>query len=702
MNNNIVLTGIKKTIKVKVNRNDNKNSSSNTKIYKDMKKTIKKNSDNKDKNDEEKKPKSQKGITTKKIIENFRKQGSTVFDNLTEKRLQKLLKDARLSYYNDEPLITDNEYDIVKEYMEKKYPTNEETNIIGANVKSDKVKLPYFMGSMDKIKPDTNAIERWKLKYKGPYVISAKLDGVSGLYSTENGDIKLYTRGNGKIGQDISKFIPYMNLPVIKNDNNENIDIVVRGEFIMKRSNFENNYLDKFSNSRNLISGIINSKNIDLNKTKYMDFVVYEVIKPELKPSEQMKFLKENGFKYVRNEIAIDVNNKYLSDILVLWRNEYEYEIDGIICMDDNIYPRIDGNPDYAFAFKMILGEQIAEAKVLMVHWSPSKDGILKPRIEIEPIVLNGVNIKYATAFNAAFVLKNKLGFGAKIKILRSGDVIPYILDVIEPAQEAMMPNDEYEWYGDTNIDIILKNKDNNSDVLSKNILFFFRGLNVDGIGPGNVDKIIAAGYNSIPKIVSMSKNDLMKVEGFKDKMINKIYDNIRKVLNESKLIDIMAASNIFGHGMGKKKMELIMEEYDDILISDETNNTKIDKIIKVKGMAKKSAELFVKHIDDFKQFIEEIGQKDKLYKKVSGPIIDKENPLYKKSIILTGFRDEKLSKYLKDVLGVKITSAVSKGTFIVIVKDDNEKTGKIDNAIKIGIPIINVEKFKSTYNIPI
>ena len=702
MNNNIVLTGIKKTIKVKVNRNDNKNSSSNTKIYKDMKKTIKKNSDNKDKNDKEKKPKSQKGITTKKIIENFRKQGSTVFDNLTEKRLQKLLKDARLSYYNDEPLITDNEYDIVKEYMEKKYPTNEETNIIGANVKSDKVKLPYFMGSMDKIKPDTNAIERWKLKYKGPYVISAKLDGVSGLYSTENGDIKLYTRGNGKIGQDISKFIPYMNLPVIKNDNNENIDIVVRGEFIMKRSNFENNYLDKFSNSRNLISGIINSKNIDLNKTKYMDFVVYEVIKPELKPSEQMKFLKENGFKYVRNEIAIDVNNKYLSDILVLWRNEYEYEIDGIICMDDNIYPRIDGNPDYAFAFKMILGEQIAEAKVLMVHWSPSKDGILKPRIEIEPIVLNGVNIKYATAFNAAFVLKNKLGFGAKIKILRSGDVIPYILDVIEPAQEAMMPNDEYEWYGDTNIDIILKNKDNNSDVLSKNILFFFRGLNVDGIGPGNVDKIIAAGYNSIPKIVSMSKNDLMKVEGFKDKMINKIYDNIRKVLNESKLIDIMAASNIFGHGMGKKKMELIMEEYDDILISDETNNTKIDKIIKVKGMAKKSAELFVKHIDDFKQFIEEIGQKDKLYKKVSGPIIDKENPLYKKSIILTGFRDEKLSKYLKDVLGVKITSAVSKGTFIVIVKDDNEKTGKIDNAIKIGIPIINVEKFKSTYNIPI
>ena len=74
---------------------------------------------------------------------------------------------------------------------------------MSASVEKNKVKLPYFRGSMDKIKPDTDALEKWKKKYKGKYVISGKLDGVSALYTTENGTRKLYTRGNGKECQDV-------------------------------------------------------------------------------------------------------------------------------------------------------------------------------------------------------------------------------------------------------------------------------------------------------------------------------------------------------------------------------------------------------------------------------------------------------------------------------------------------------------------
>ena len=74
-----------------------------------------------------------------------------------------------------------------------------------------KVKLPYEMWSMDKIKPSTDAVEKWKKKYTGPYVVSAKLDGISALYVSEDGKApKLYTRGNGKEGQDISQMIPYL------------------------------------------------------------------------------------------------------------------------------------------------------------------------------------------------------------------------------------------------------------------------------------------------------------------------------------------------------------------------------------------------------------------------------------------------------------------------------------------------------------
>ena len=133
----------------------------------------------------------------------------------------------------------------------------------------------------------------------------------------------------------------------------------------------------------------------------------------------------------VKNDSIKSLSNEYLSEILIKWRDEYEYEIDGIIVIDDKLYNRITGNPLHAFAFKMIISEQIAEAKVVNVLWTPSKDGYLKPRVQIEPITLGGVKIEYATGFNAKFIVDNNIGLGSLITIIRSGDVIPHILSVV-------------------------------------------------------------------------------------------------------------------------------------------------------------------------------------------------------------------------------------------------------------------------------
>ena len=157
--------------------------------------------------------KKEKRETPRSIIKRFQKQGIDVLEILPEDILSEVLLTANKYYYNNKPLITDNEYDIIKEFIEKKFPENKVIKEIGAPIKRNKVTLPYFMGSMDKIKPDTNVLESWREKYTGPYVLSAKLDGVSGLYSTEGDEPKLYTRGNGTIGQDISHLIPYLKLP---------------------------------------------------------------------------------------------------------------------------------------------------------------------------------------------------------------------------------------------------------------------------------------------------------------------------------------------------------------------------------------------------------------------------------------------------------------------------------------------------------
>ena len=630
-------------------------------------------------------------------IAEFKKNGIDALILFNEKQIATILDEAQKAYYNDSNnvLMTDNQFDIIKEYMEIKYPKNTVLQQIGAPIQDkNKVRLPYNMPSMDKIKPDTNALPKWKVKYSGPYVLSAKLDGISAMYSTENGEKKLYTRGNGSVGQDISHLIPYLRLPTTPN-------ITIRGELIMKKSTFVTKYKNEFSNSRNLVSGIVNQKKIEPAKFKDVDFVAYEVIVPSLKPSEQMNLLENASVDTVINEVRDDIDNNLLSQILVDWRENYQYTIDGVIVSDDKIYSRTDKNPEHGFAFKMVLSDQIAEAKVLNVLWSPSKDGYLKPRIQIEPVVLGGAKIEYATAFNAAFVEEHKLGIGALVKLVRSGDVIPHIMDVIEPAATAKMPDVAYRW-NDTHIDIIMEDADQDETVIEKNITGFFKGLEVDGLGAGNVKKIISTGYNTVPQIIAMSEADFLKVDGFKQKMAEKVYNSIHNNIRKASLPTLMAVTNIFGRGFGERRIEPILAMYPDILTSALPEQEKMALVKSIRGVEQKTAERFVNGIPKFMEFIKLAKLEYKLSDAVTqqeGEPKDVSNPLYDKSIIITGFRNKGLSDELK-AIGAKETSAVSKNTFAVVVKNKDDTTGKLDAARQKNIPIYTVEEFKDKFQL--
>ena len=623
------------------------------------------------------------------IIEDFKRNGILVLDNLNETQLTDIVRIASKKYYNDNaPIMTDNQYDIVKEYIEQKYPNNVAITEIGAEVERNKVKLPYEMASMDKIKPDTNALANWMSKFRGPYVLSCKLDGVSGLYTTKGTTPKLYTRGNGKVGQDISHLIPFLRLPKTKN-------VVIRGEFIIPKSVFDQKYKTTFANPRNMVAGIVNHKHISDNIVD-LHFVAYEVIIPELTPSAQMEYLATINVERVLFQLADTLSNELLSNVLVEWRKTYMYEIDGIIVTDDKIYPRKTGNPEHAFAFKMVLSDQIAEAKVVDVLWTPSKDGYLKPRVQIEPINLGGVTIEFATGFNAAFIKDNNIGIGTTIELIRSGDVIPYIKSVTVPAEEPKMPSVPYKW-NDTHIDIMLENASEDPTVKEKNITGFFRGIGVEGLSSGNITRLIKAGFSTVPEIIQMSEADFLTVEGFKGKMANKIYTGIHSKLEEASIITLMAASNIFGRGFSEKKMELVLNELPDILVSDNSEYEKIQAVTSVKGMATKTAEAFVNKIDDFKEFLTKCGLEDKLYENPVEKMVDQTHPLFGKTVVLTGTRDKNIIEFLKNV-GSNQGSSVSKSTFLVVAKNKDEDTGKAEEARKLNIPLMSVEEFIQTY----
>jgi len=667
-----------------------------------------------------------------KVILSFKQIGIIVLEQLTEKQLSDIIKYTNNLYYNHEKefikndnveskfILTDNEYDIIKEFMKDKFPNNQILQETGASIEKNKVILPYEMPSMEKIKPDSGALESWKKKYNGPYQISCKLDGVSGLFvlDLENGISKLFTRGDGKNGQDISHFIPYLNIlnnanininNIKKMNNNLNKELVIRGEFIISKSDFDTHLKSKYSNPRNLVAGIINQKKIDEN-IKYVKFIAYELIKPELKPSEQFLFLQNLNMQFnlevVLNKCIdnLELTNDFLSKELLEYRSSYKYEIDGIIVTDNKIYIRESGNPSYSFAFKMVLSDQIAEAKVLDVLWSPSKDGYLKPRVRIETVKLGGVNIEYITGNNASFIESNKIGIGALVKIIRSGDVIPKIISVTIPADIVKMPNIPYKW-NNSHVDILLEGEDINSDftVKEKNITGFFKSINVDGLSSGNIIRIMNSGYDTVAKIVNMSKEDYLKIDGFKDKLTDKIYLGIKDRLEKSSLKDLIVGSNIFGRGFSEKKITIILNEIPDILISNLTKEEKVLKVVKIKGMALKSAESFVKKIDDFKLFLEEIGLQEKLEIKTEliNPLIqlDKNNPLFGKKIVLTGSRDQSIIEFLKS-FGCELVSSVNKNTFLVIAKTVDEDTLKANDARKLNIPIYTINEFQNKYMI--
>jgi NAD-dependent DNA ligase len=160
--------------------------------------------------------------------------------------LEELIQYSADKYYNSaKSVISDSIYDVLIDFLKIKNPKSKVLKLVGAKVKSKKVKLDYWLGSMDKIKPNTNQLNIWTKKYKSYYNLSDKLDGISALlvYTVDN-KIKLFTRGDGIEGQDISNLVKYLELPnwddinkyvksrKIKSDYPNNI-IAFRGELII-------------------------------------------------------------------------------------------------------------------------------------------------------------------------------------------------------------------------------------------------------------------------------------------------------------------------------------------------------------------------------------------------------------------------------------------------------------------------------------
>jgi DNA ligase (NAD+) len=622
------------------------------------------------------------------------------------------------AFFNGEggnTFVKDDIYDIIKDYVKSKYPKDKYFKRIGADVKN-KVVLPYYMGSLNKIKDSDDEIAKYRAKYPGPFTISDKLDGVSCMIIYTSGKIKMYTRGNGTEGQDISHLLGYVReiVPTIYDKDIEvqglnNAEIAIRGELIISKKNWDllGDIGKQGANPRNTVSGAINSDILNKDILSKIDFVAYSLIHPKVR--DGLNILGEMGFKVVHNiqESYIDLDN--LSKILERRRTESEYVIDGIVIEDNSKYYKIEKgkNPEHAFAFKSIHTLEQVEVIVRKVEWNVSKDMYMKPIVMFNEIDLDGVKIKQATGFNGQYIMKNIVGPGSRIIIIRSGNVIPHIHSVLSPSANGYpsMPGVEgvdYKW-NDTHVDIIMLNKegDKNRDYDIKNLIYFMKTANIENMGPGNISKIYDAGFDDIKKIINVTKDDLLKVDGFKEKTAT----NIIKALTEIKNIDclvLMDASNIMGRGFSYKKIKLITDSYPSILLHDKKNRKltaelTVSNLLGIDGIAETSAKLFLMNLPKFYDFYDNLGIKCKAADAANAadaaeaaakpPIIQNTNILGK-SFVFTGFRDKDLEAYITGMGGF-IKTAVSKNTDYLVVADLNDNSGKVEKARSLGVHII-------------
>ena len=609
--------------------------------------------------------------------------------------LKRVIQHCDDAYYNsDKPLMSDEQYDNLREYLINIDPDFEKTGSL-PNGNKKKVLLPVWMGSMDKKKSNINE--------KGELVISDKLDGVSCLFTFINGEYKMFSRGNGEYGTDITSLIPFVNIPKIKYSN----DFMIRGELIMKKKIFAKLQTDNaksLSNARNTVSGIVNSKTPDKMFANLVDCVFYEVIQPNnMKPSKQLKFMRDelniDNAMIVEHYMKEGTSDSVLRESLVNRKKLSPYEIDGLIVANNVNYKQpSSGNPKHAFAFKELSNNmQSKETEVVKVDWKASKDLFLKPTVHFKEVVIDNIKIKQATGFNAKYICDNKIGKGALIEIVRSGDVIPYI-NKINKGTIADMPDVKYAWT-DTKVDIYIDGDDKSEIYNEKQFIHTTTTLKIDNLGPSNIKKLFDNDITTIKQLFGLSVEKLVESKIFQKKTAENIVAGIRKKKKSLTCLELMAVSNVFGRGLGLKTLETIINEYPINLNNTNDELPSVAKIATVNGVGSKTAEQYLSRLPAFKTFVisnslswcEENSKMKKTNIENNSKPNMRSHILEGQKVLFTGFRSPELQQLVIEHGGV-IYDSLKKDTTLLVYKSRNKK---VEQAESTGITIEEYEHFK-------
>ena len=647
------------------------------------------------------------------------------------KYLTDVLNQANVEYYiNDNPTLTDNEFDSLLDELiklEEKYPeyklSDSPTSKVGTKVISEfkKVIHPTPMFSLgdvfneDEIKSFCTRVE----KEVGPveYVCELKMDGLAVSLVYEKGIFKYAaTRGDGTIGEDITNnVLTIKSLPL---KLKEEIDLEVRGEIYMDFETFnklneqrEKEGLQLFQNPRNAAAGSIRQLDSSITKSRKLSMLLYHVPNTIYKSHyETLEMLKRVGLPTNPNSKLCN-NYDDIIKFIEYWhehRSDLAYPIDGIVIKVNSIEKqRILGStakyPRWAIAYKFPAEEVITKLDDIIC--TVGRTGQITPNAVLEPVKVAGSTIRRATLHNANYIMEKDLRIGDYVVIRKAGDVIPEVVRVVLERRGQVEPYKMIERCPicdaplvptPSKIDLLCPNEECPARSVNSLIHFASRdAMNIEGLGDSMLEDFYNMGFiNKITDIYKLKnrREEIIELEGYGNKSV----DNLEISIENSKKNSLEKL--LFGlgiSGIGAKTAKVLAKRYETI---DNIMNASLEELQNIKDIGNVLAQNITNYFKDINNInlINELKMLGVNMTYLGQKIIADDNFTGKKFVV-TGTisfmsRDE-IKTYIENH-GGETSESVSKKTDVVIVGEN--PGSKYEKALKLNIEIWNEEKLKS------
>ena len=638
------------------------------------------------------------------------------------KELVELLNRYAYEYYTkDTPSVSDSEYDqLYRELVEletahpdeilPESPTHRVGGVVLKGFTKYQHQYPLYSLQDAFSREELEAFDQ-RVRKEFPsisYVCELKIDGLSISLTYENGVLVTgATRGDGSVGEDITENLKRVkDIPLVLP---EPVNITVRGECYMPRASFDRvnqirqeNGEPEFANPRNAAAGTLRQLDTKIVAKRNLATFMYQEVSPTDQSSQEGVLEKLARLGFVVNQervLAEDMEQiwDFIQKVAQL-REDLPYDIDGIVIKVNDLAVQEELGftvkaPKWAVAYKFPAEEK--EAKILSVDWTVGRTGVVTPTANLTPVQLAGTTVSRATLHNVDYIAEKDIHQDDTVIVYKAGDIIPAVLRVVKDKrvsdQALAIPThcpscqSELLHFED---EVALRCINPLCPAQIKEGLNHFASrdaMNITGLGPAVVEKLFAAQLvEDVAGIYRLTVEDLLTLEGFKEKSAEKLYEAIQASKENS------AEKLLFGLGIrhvGSKVSQILLQEFHDL---DQLATADPERIASIDSLGMVVAESLKSYFaqEGSKRLLQELKEAG-VNMAYLGEKVAADAALSGMTVVLTG-KLERLTrseaKAKLESLGAKVTGSVSKKTDLVVAGSD--AGSKLTKAQELGIQV--------------